>query len=103
MKKIIGVSLLMAALGLSVPALAQTRVEKAGQGVKKGAKKVGNKTAELATKGKGRVTDKVSDTYVGPSGETIYVDNGSKYYWVDKKGKRHFVPFEALKPKESKR
>jgi hypothetical protein len=34
---------------------------------------------------------------VGPNGETIYIDSKSKYYWIDKKGKRHFIAASALK------
>jgi hypothetical protein len=48
--------------------------KKAWKGTKKGAKAVGNETAELATKGKAKVTDKKSDEWQGPEGQTIYVD-----------------------------
>lgn len=74
--------------------------KKAWKGTKKGAKKVGNETAELATKGKAKVTDKKSDEWVGPNGQDIYVDDGSKYYWINEKGGREFVTREQLKPKQ---
>ena len=117
MKKIFAMAVLAAVLGFASPCFGQDtthhdgtvkKVEKgigkgakkAGKGVKKGAKKVGNETAELATKGKAKVTDKKSDEWVGPEGQTIYVDDGSKYYWINEKGGRVFVTREQLKSKQ---
>ena len=74
--------------------------KKAWKGTKKGAKTVGNETAELATKGRAKVTDKKSDEWVGPDGQTIYVDDASKYYWISEKGARVFVSKEQLKAKQ---
>jgi hypothetical protein len=105
MKKIFGITAI-ALLGLSAPLFAQdhkdsvkkeSTTKKIWKGTKKGVKKAGNKTAELATKGKAKVTDKKSDEWVGPEGQTIYVDDGSKYYWVNGKGKRIYVSQSALK------
>ena len=74
--------------------------KKAWKGTKKGAKKVGNETAELATKGKAKVTDKKSSEWVGPNGQDIYVDDGNKYYWINEKGGREFVSKDQLKAKQ---
>jgi len=64
------------------------------------AKSVGNKTAELASKGKSAVVDEVYKDKVGPKGETpIYIDHNSKYYCVDKKGKKVYIPKSELKDK----
>lgn len=71
--------------------------QETGHAVKKGAKKVGNKTAELASKGKSAVVDKVYEDKKGPDGQTIYINNKSQYYWVDKKGHHHFVDESDLK------
>jgi hypothetical protein len=73
--------------------------KKTGQAIGKGAKKVGNKTAELASKGKAGVVDKVYEGKQGPNGEKIYIDHNSKYYWIDKKGHRHFIAESKLKDK----
>ena len=106
MKKIILTALVMGCIGIASPALAQTetekdsKVKKVGKSVKKGVKKAGHKTAELASKGKAKVTDKKLEDRVGPNGETIYVDDGSKYYWVDKRGARHFVEESQLRTKK---
>lgn len=108
MKKIAGISLI-ALLGLAMPALAQDSTSttakvkhgasKAWQATKKGAKKVGNKTAEIASKGASRITDKKSDEWVGPDGQTIYIDDVNRFYWVDGKGKKIYVTESDLKAK----
>lgn len=74
-------------------------VNKTGKAIGKGAKKVGNKTAEIASKGKSKVIDKVYEGKVGPNGQTIYINNESKYYWVDKKGHHVFISSSKLKDK----
>ena len=63
-------------------------------------KKAGNKTAEMASKGKSAVVDEVYKNKVGPTGQApIYIDHNSKYYYVDKKGKKVYVPKSSLKDK----
>lgn len=107
MKKIWGFAII-ALLGLSAPALAQSKVDKAAhgvkkgadkawQGTKKGAKTVGHKTAEVTKKGVARVTDKKSDQWTGPEGQTIYIDDLGKYYWINGTGKKIYVSESALK------
>lgn len=112
MKKVIGLAFI-ALLGLSAPAFAQdNKVEKgakkawsgtkkgankAWHGTKKGAKAVGNKTAEVASKGAAHVADKKSDQWVGPEGQTIYVDDVNKFYWINGHGKHIYVSESALK------
>lgn len=85
MKKFIGISILVLLAGFS-QVNAQSTASKVETDVKEGAVKVGNKTAEVASKGKASVTDKVYKDMEGPNGETIYIDKHSKYYWIDKKG-----------------
>ena len=101
MKKVFGIAV-VALLGLSAPALAQDKVEegakKAWKGTKKGAKKAGHKTAEVASKGKARVTDQASDVWMGPEGQTIYLD-GTRYYWINGRGKKIYVSESALQAK----
>jgi hypothetical protein len=72
---------------------------KTGQAVKKTAKKVGDKSAELAAKGKAVIVDKIYDGKQGPNGQTIYINNKSKYYWIDKKGHRNYVTASQLRDK----
>jgi len=96
MKKIFSICLVTLCLGFSSAALAQ---DQDTSKVKKAAKKTANKTAEVASKSKAKITDQKHKDKVGPNGETIYIDNHSKYYWVDKKGHRHYVTEAELKPK----
>jgi hypothetical protein len=95
MKKLISILTLGFLLSFSISASAQA-VEKTKHAVKKSAKTVGNKTAEIASKGKSRVTDKVYKDKMGPNGETIYIDDHSRYYWIDKKGHRHYESEASL-------
>src|SRR5687768_14758343 len=99
MKKLLTVSAFAFLLAFSSEVNAQSTAKEVGKDIKQGAKKAGNKTAEVASKGKAKVTDQVHKDKVGPNGETIYIDNHTQYYWVDKKGKRHYVTEDALKPK----
>ena len=110
MKKWIPIGALLICMTTAATAQAQDKDEtlgqeiksdakKAGHAIKKGAKKVGNETAEIASKGKARITDEVYKDGVGPNGETVYVDNHAKYYWVDEKGHRHYVSKGELKTK----
>lgn len=100
MKKIFLLAAALFCLNLLQPAAAQDdTVKEIGKDIKKGAKKAGNKTAELASKGKSRITDTEHKDKVGPNGENIFIDNHSRYYWVDDKGKRHYVTEAQLKDK----
>ena len=99
MKKLFGIFLMVAGIGLASDVQAQSTVKKAGQKVEKGAKKAGHKTAEVASKGKSKVTNTVYEDKVGPNGETIYIDDANRYYWIDKKGKKHYIQSEQLKDK----
>ena len=101
MKKLIGIFAFIFFMGLSYSVNAQV-VKKTTHEVKKGAKKVGNKTAEVASKGKSKVTDQVYKDKVGPGGQTIYIDNHSKYYWIDKKGHKMYLTEAELKDKTEK-
>ena len=96
MKKVVGIGIMSLFLGLSGTTFAQEKVK---EEVKKDAKKVGNKTAEVASKSKAKITDQRHKDKVGPNGQTVYIDNHAKYYWVDKKGHRHYVTEAQLKAK----
>lgn len=119
MKKILGI-VMLALFGFVLSAPAQTvneaeektessikkaarkterAAKKAAKATKKAAKKVGNETAEAASNAKAAVTDQMHKDKVGPNGQTIYIDNHSKYYWIDDKGKRHYVTESELKAK----
>jgi hypothetical protein len=69
--------------------------------IKKAAKKAGNKTAEIAAKGAAAVSDQVYKDKVGPAGQKIYIDNHSRYYYINKKGAKIYVAKSRLKDKKS--
>jgi hypothetical protein len=112
MKRFFATAIVLAFLSLSTSSFAQDSTsniaQRAGHGIKKGAKKawhgtkkgakaVGNKTAELATEGKAKVTDKEVEGYRAPNGRKVYVDDGDKYYWINKKGGREWISKDQLK------
>jgi len=99
MKKLIGIFLLVVGFGLTSNVQAQSKAKKAEEKVETGAKKVGNKTAEVTSKGKSKVTNTVYKDKVGPNGETIYIDDHNRYYWIDKKGHKNYIKEEELKNK----
>ena len=101
MKKLISISVLSLFLGISYSSYAQSTADKVEHDVKKDAKQVGHKTAELASKGKARVTDQLYKDKVGPNGETIYINNHDRYYWIDKRGHKRYVTEAELKDKSS--
>jgi hypothetical protein len=60
------------------------------------AKKVGTKTSELAAKGDAAIVDKKYDAAVAPGGETVYINDQSQYYYVNKKGHRVYLKKSQL-------
>ena len=99
MKKVIGISVFALIAGFT-SVNAQSTADKVGNDVKTGAKKVGNKTAELTSKGAHRIKDKVYKDKVGPNGETIYIDSHNRYFWIDDKGHRQFIEENQLRDKQ---
>ena len=73
--------------------------QKTGKAVEKGAVKVGDKTAQVAASTKAVMTDKVYDGKVSPGGHRVYINKHAKYYWIDKKGHKHFITESQLKDK----
>ena len=97
MKRIVSIAAFLC-FGLALQSQAQV-VKKAENAIDTAAHKVGHKTAEVASKGKAKLTDEVYKDAIGPGGEIVYIDNHSRYYWIDKKGHRHYAEKSALKPK----
>ncbi|MEO6148685.1 MAG: hypothetical protein ABIN95_10430 [Mucilaginibacter sp.] len=87
MKNIVKAAMLAAGVFVASQSYAQT----VGKDIEKTASKVGNKTAEVASKGASAVVDKKYAGKVAPGGQTIYIDKNSYYYYVNKKGRRVYV------------
>jgi len=103
MKNIIKTLALAVAVTFSTAAFAQEKHDTVkidpDKKIKKTAKKVGNKTAEVAVKGASTIVDKTYKDKVGPGGEKVYIDNKSRYYYIDSKGGKVFVTKAQLKAK----
>lgn len=103
MKLIFKIALLAVGFSISAAGFAQDKKDtlkvNPDPKIKKTAKKVGNKTAEIAAKGAAEVVDQVYKGKVGPQGQTIYIDNESKYYYINKKGRKVYVSKARLKDK----
>ena len=108
MKKVIGAALFAAALFVAGQVKAQskdttsfkTKVHKTTKQVGDAATKIGHKTSELAVKGASAVVDKQYKGKCGPNGETVYINNQSQYYYVDKKGHKVYLKESELKDKK---
>src|SRR5947209_4083137 len=70
-----------------------------GHKVGHAAKKVGHKASELAAKGASDVVDKQYKGKCGPNGETVYINNHSHYYYINKKGHRVYLKKSELMDK----
>lgn len=108
MKRIFTTALFAAGLFAATSTFAQTHKDttlgqKVGSTAKKGwhatkktASKVGNKTAEVTSKGASAVADQKVKDKVAPGGQAVYVDGKSRYYYVSKKGGHVYVKESAL-------
>jgi hypothetical protein len=67
--------------------------------VKGAARRTGDAVSEAAAKTAAAITDKKHDSKVGPDGQTIYIDDDSKYYYINDEGKKVFVTKLQLKDK----
>lgn len=108
MKRLFKSALFAASLFAASSAFAQTHrdttlgekishgAKKTWRSTKKVAKKVGNGTAEIASKGAAAVADKKYEGKVAANGETVYIDKNSKYYYVNSKGHHIYVKESSL-------
>jgi hypothetical protein len=64
--------------------------------------KAGNDISEAAGKAAADIDDPKLDTKVGPDGQTIFVGDDSRYYYVNHEGKRVYVSWDKLKDKPEK-
>jgi hypothetical protein len=106
MKKKFSIGLLALALvgGLTFSAGAQekkTEVGKAldhtGKAIGKGAKSVGNKTAEIAVKGGSKVADKTWKGRMAPDGSDVYINAKNEKYYVNAKGAKIWLKPSQIK------
>lgn len=91
--KNIKVLILAAAAFATTQSMAQTSTKGS---VGRTINKIGNKSAQIAVKGASGVADKKYDRKVGPSGQTIYINKNSSYYWVNARGKKIYISKSKL-------
>jgi hypothetical protein len=70
--------------------------------LERAAEKTGDAISETAGKAAAEIDDARHDTKVGPDGQTIYISDDSRYYYVNEKGKRVYVTELQLKDKPEK-
>ena len=102
MKNVIKVALVAAGMLSFSYCHAQTTEKDTGLGHKIGhaAKKVGHKAAELGAKGDAAIVDKRYEGKQGPQGQTIYINEDSRYYYVNKSGHRVYLKKSQLRDKK---
>ncbi len=71
----------------------------AQQEVKEESQSLGNKIEEGAKDAAAAITDQKLDEKVGPGGETVYVDENAKYYYINNNGEKVFITKLQLKDK----
>lgn len=87
------------ACSFAFAAHAQTKDKTVGKRISNTADTVAVKTKTTAKKGVAKIVDKTYDGKQGPNGETIYIDNQSKYYYINSKGEKKYIAKAALKDK----
>lgn len=70
--------------------------------LERAAEKTGDAISETAGKAAAEIDDARHDTKVGPDGQTIYISDDSRYYYVNEKGTRVYVSEWQLKDKPEK-
>ena len=102
MKTIFKTALFAAALFTAAQTQAKTmhRDTTLGKKIDNTAKKVGHKTANVAANTASHVVDKKYEGKCGPNGETVYINEHSHYYYINKKGHRVYLKKSELMDKK---
>jgi len=101
MKHLFRAALFIAAIFSFTLAKAQTTHKDSSFGHKVGvtAKKVGNKTANIAANGAAMVSDRKYEGKSGPDGQAVYINKHSHYYYISKRGHRVYLKKSQLMDK----
>ncbi len=79
------------------------KADKASDEVEKGAQSVGDKVSEGANDAAAAIKDQKVDDKVGPGGETVYINDEAKYYYINNEGDKVFISKIQLKDKPKKK
>ena len=95
------------ALNVNAQEKKKTEVGKAlqhtGKAIDKGAKSVGNKTAEVAVKGASKVGDKTWKGKMAPDGSDVYINAKNEKYYVNSKGAKIWLKSSQIKTRVEKK
>lgn len=72
-------------------------IQKTGTTIEKGAKSVGNKTAEVTVKGGAKVVDQTFKGRMAPDGSNVYIDGKNKKYYVNSKGAKIYLKASQIR------
>jgi 5-formaminoimidazole-4-carboxamide-1-beta-D-ribofuranosyl 5'-monophosphate synthetase len=97
----------VSALSVNAQEKKKTEVGKAldhtGKAIGKGAKSVGNKTAEVAVKGSSKVADKTWKGKMAPDGSDVYINAKNEKYYVNAKGAKIWLKPTEIKTRVEKK
>jgi len=103
-KYIMGLAAMAMIMSVTFTASAQEKkteagkaIQKTGNAVEKGAKSVGNKTAEVAVKGGAKVADQTYKGKMGPDGSDVYIDGRNNKYYINKKGAKIYLKASQIR------
>jgi hypothetical protein len=71
----------------------------AADDAEKGAQSAGDKVSEGVNDAAAAIKDQKVDDKVGPGGETVYLNEDAKYYYIDNKGDKVFIKKMQLRDK----
>ncbi len=77
----------------------EREADEVGAEVEQGAEKAENKTKEVTKDVAADLKDEKVEGKESPTGETVYIDEDGKYYYIDNTGKKIFIAKEQLKGK----
>lgn len=81
----------------------EDKAERTADDVEEGAQSVGDKISEGANDAAAAIKDQKVDDKVGPGGETVYLNEEAKYYYINNEGDKVYISKIQLKDKPKKK
>ncbi len=78
---------------------AETGADRVVDTVENEAREAGDAVSEAAAKAAAAITDDKVEGKVGPGGQTVYVDDNIKYYYISEEGKKIYITKLQMKDK----
>jgi hypothetical protein len=77
----------------------EQKAERTGNDIERSAENAGDKISEGVNDAAAAIKDDKLEDKVGPGGETAYMDDNGKYYYINNEGKKVFITKMQLKDK----